>query len=699
MAKNRSSQYNERMLNHILSAITYKIWPELETMSDQRRLVGMGDIFTLLYSLPLALIGLVWLIATTSLSQVQQNIYPLTLILLLIIFFSQVGYFILVEIRTDRYARATGSLATMVLWSGLFLFGQAAIWPALIWLGIDFGLKWRKSPSPAARWSLLRNMSIELVVNGLALLISLNFYRSLGGAFPLSELTFAQIVPALLIGLVHFGLVNLAWAGYILYHLRVQIILTKARSFRPILKFVLFSVGLPYLAHPFAILAAGLYVQNGLFTYLFFLAGLLLVAVLGRQLSRAMENSRQQSRLLERLEQLGRAIISASPQPEVLAEVLAQHLQNMFPSGNITVWLAPGKNLFKHPEDSPPVPDHSWDWIMQQNQAHAFCLQEPLPWQSENLNRYAVVVAPILAAESNRAIGGIYLELRALVQDWDKRALENLFPAVHSLGANIASALHQSEVYANNLAYQQLAQELSLAGQIQASFLPNQFPTIPGWQLAVTLLPARETSGDYFDVITLSEGRLGILIADVADKGIGPALYMALSRTLIRTYAVEYEAEPEVVFFAANNRLLQDARANLFVTAFYGVLDPLSGSLTYCNAGHNPPYLISAQNPGVVQALGRTGMAIGIEEEATWKQATVQIAPGDTLLLYTDGIPDAQNDDGAFFEDEAMIETAQSHLGETAHEIQAAILEEVENFVGAAPQFDDITLMVLLRDL
>jgi sigma-B regulation protein RsbU (phosphoserine phosphatase) len=121
--------------------------------------------------------------------------------------------------------------------------------------------------------------------------------------------------------------------------------------------------------------------------------------------------------------------------------------------------------------------------------------------------------------------------------------------------------------------------------------------------------------------------------------------------------------------------------------------------LTYCNAGHNPPYLISAQNPGVVQALGRTGMAIGIEEEATWKQATVQIAPGDTLLLYTDGIPDAQNDDGAFFEDEAMIETAQSHLGETAHEIQAAILEEVENFVGAAPQFDDITLMVLLRDL
>ena len=241
-------------------------------------------------------------------------------------------------------------------------------------------------------------------------------------------------------------------------------------------------------------------------------------------------------------------------------------------------------------------------------------------------------------------------------------------------------------------------QELKLAGKIQASFLPNKFPSLTGWQIAVTLLPARETSGDFFDVIELSNGKLSVLVADVADKGVGPALYMALTRTLIRTYAVEYDAEPEVVFFAANRRLLSDARANLFVTAFYGILDPGQGTLSYCNAGHNPPLLIRSSDNGKVESLSRTGIAVGIEEDATWTQASIKIDPGDLLLLYTDGIPDAQNIDGMFFEEEKLIEIAQSSLGQPAHEIQKTILEVVQQFVGEAPQSDDITLMVLVRD-
>jgi sigma-B regulation protein RsbU (phosphoserine phosphatase) len=191
---------------------------------------------------------------------------------------------------------------------------------------------------------------------------------------------------------------------------------------------------------------------------------------------------------------------------------------------------------------------------------------------------------------------------------------------------------------------------------------------------------------------------LGILIADVTDKGIGPALYMALSRTLIRTYAVEYDAEPEVVFFAANGRLLEDTRAGLFVTAFYGILDPERGTLTYCNAGHNAPFLLKSDGEDDVQFLTITGMALGIEAEATWTQASAEISPGDIVVFYTDGIPDAQDKDGTFFNEESLVETAKENMSRPADEIQNAIIDEVRSFAGEAAQSDDITLMVLVRN-
>jgi sigma-B regulation protein RsbU (phosphoserine phosphatase) len=193
---------------------------------------------------------------------------------------------------------------------------------------------------------------------------------------------------------------------------------------------------------------------------------------------------------------------------------------------------------------------------------------------------------------------------------------------------------------------------------------------------------------------------MGILVADVADKGVGAALYMALCRTLIRTYAIEFDDEPhpELVLFAANGRILRDARANLFVTTFYSILDPKTGVLTYSNAGHNPPLLLKAQGEKSIYLLGQTGMPVGVEEEQVWGVETVQIQPGDVLILYTDGIPDALNPHGDFFQDKRLIEMALSSQGLTANEIQEVILKGLGQFVGNAPQFDDITLMVLVRD-
>jgi sigma-B regulation protein RsbU (phosphoserine phosphatase) len=128
------------------------------------------------------------------------------------------------------------------------------------------------------------------------------------------------------------------------------------------------------------------------------------------------------------------------------------------------------------------------------------------------------------------------------------------------------------------------------------------------------------------------------------------------------------------------------------------VLDSSTGELTYVNAGHNPPYLLSFKENGDATPLEKTGIPIGIDEDAQWKQHTIQITPGDVLLLYTDGITESQNNEGESFDEDLLVETAVSQFGQTAHDIQAAILESVQNFVGDNPQSDDIALMVLSRD-
>jgi serine phosphatase RsbU (regulator of sigma subunit) len=256
----------------------------------------------------------------------------------------------------------------------------------------------------------------------------------------------------------------------------------------------------------------------------------------------------------------------------------------------------------------------------------------------------------------------------------------------------------RADVYAQALAYQKDAQELAQAGKIQASFLPEVMPDIPGWQLVASLMPARETSGDFYDFIPLPDGRLGIVIADVADKGAAAALYMTSGRTLIRTFALEHPDFPELVIGEANHRITIDTHEGLFITVFYGVLDPVSGTLVYCNAGHNPPFLQLAQGNTAAQTLTRTGVPLGIVAETTWEQRTLQLLPGDVLVFYTDGVTDAQNSQELFFGTERLLASIQSNSGETAQYIHDAIQADIHEFAGGAPQFDDITLVILVRD-
>ena len=252
-------------------------------------------------------------------------------------------------------------------------------------------------------------------------------------------------------------------------------------------------------------------------------------------------------------------------------------------------------------------------------------------------------------------------------------------------------------------ANERMTQELSLAGEVQASFLPRQVPEIPGWQLSAMFKPAREASGDFYDFVSLPDARLGIVMADVSGKGAGAALYMALSCTLVRTLAQQFPSQPELVLNAVNRRILADTSAHEFVTVFYGILDPMTGRLVYANGGHCPALHFSTDETKDVHRLIRTGPALGIFKDKTWEQGTLQLDVDDVLVLYTDGITEAYAELPRLFGEERLVQSVQATLRAAGpqqpppEEIQDGILLDVERFVGGAPQSDDIALTILVR--
>jgi len=401
----------------------------------------------------------------------------------------------------------------------------------------------------------------------------------------------------------------------------------------------------------------------------------------------------------EKLEQLARALIDAPPDASTLPELLAEHVPSMFPGCQVQIRLFPEQTLLRYPQDSPPIERALWEWLGSSTDSHCFLPGARLPWGDVQPPGVGIITSPLSAGDSLEPIGGILLS-----RQQEPGAVADLLPTIRSLSAQIASALQSAQAHAQTQAHQKVARELAMAGQIQASFLPGELPHLPGWQLGAILEPARETSGDFYDFIPLPNQHLGIVIADVADKGVGAALYMALSRTLIRTYAAEYLTRPDLVLGATNHRMLADTRAGLFVTAFYGILDPATGDLIYSNAGHNPPVLLSTQNRGTSQSLSKTGMALGAVEDTSWERRKARIEPHDVLVLYTDGLTDAQNSEGEFFGSQRLHEFLQravprrvSHRN-LAMVIKESLFSEVRQFMGETLQYDDMALIVLVRE-
>lgn len=241
-----------------------------------------------------------------------------------------------------------------------------------------------------------------------------------------------------------------------------------------------------------------------------------------------------------------------------------------------------------------------------------------------------------------------------------------------------------------------LDHELGLARQIQTSFLPRHPPQLPGYDIAATWRAAREVGGDFYDLIQLPHERLGMVVADVSDKGLPAALFMALTRTIIRTMAIG-KPSPREALERANDVIIADAQSDMFVTAFYGVLDTTDGNILYVSAGHNPPLLYHAASCKI-ESLSEHGIALGILPNVEQPQAQAQLQPGDVIVLYTDGVTDALNLEEEEFGVARLIQVLQEHASQSAQKVTAAVLHAVHTFTQGAPQFDDLTLVVVKRE-
>lgn len=319
--------------------------------------------------------------------------------------------------------------------------------------------------------------------------------------------------------------------------------------------------------------------------------------------------------------------------------------------------------------------------------------EDPAPWmpgwlRDEGFRGHAVM--PLIA--EGHSIGALVINSR------EPRQLdENQVRFLQLLTNQAAIAIEKVRLHQEALKRQRMVEELSVARQIQLSLLPISPPVVPGWDFSAFYRPARQVGGDFYDFFDLPQrkSQWGVFIADVADKGVPSALYMALCRTVIRTAAFSGRS-PASTLMRANDLILQDSRSDLFLSAFYGKLDADSGRLIFCNAGHNPALWLHRET-GEFEKLSTKGIILGAFEHIELEERRVDIAPGDVLVFYTDGVTEAIDPYEQEFGVERLQEVTASLANASAQRILDCIVDAVDSFTEGAAPFDDLTLVVVTR--
>ncbi len=301
------------------------------------------------------------------------------------------------------------------------------------------------------------------------------------------------------------------------------------------------------------------------------------------------------------------------------------------------------------------------------------------------------LVAPLVS--QGELVGVLNLGPRLSGQEYssDDRKLLDSLAAQAAPALQVAQLVRRQEAEARSR--ERIEQELRVATLIQQNFLPKSLPDKPGWQVAAHYQPAREVGGDFYDFLDLADGRLGIVIGDVTDKGVPAAMVMAATRSVLRASA-QRMVSPGVVLERVNDLMCPDMPPKMFVTCLYGVLDTHSGRLVFANAGHNLPYVRTAS--GTIE-LRATGMPLGLMPGIVYEETEAVLEPGQTMLLHSDGIAEAHGADGEMFGFPRLMDVVGARRGNG--DVIGRVLSELDRFTpDGGEQEDDITLVTVTRE-
>ncbi len=242
--------------------------------------------------------------------------------------------------------------------------------------------------------------------------------------------------------------------------------------------------------------------------------------------------------------------------------------------------------------------------------------------------------------------------------------------------------------------------DLTIAREIQQAILPHSFtlniPNNDAIDIYATMLAAKDVGGDFYDFYTIDETHIGFTIADVSGKGVPAAIYMAVSRTMIKANG-KRGISPEECMRIVNNLLCEEDMYSMFVTALYGIYETDTGKVEYCNAGHDRPYIFHA-NGNIEEVKADINLALGVMNNITYTKNTLILQPGDALITYTDGVPEAEDIDHNQFGTERLVKTISKMKGATSKRIVEEINKQVKDFAGQVTQFDDITQLIIKRN-